>query len=215
MPGDIAYMGGTNERRDVTLSGSSASVAAVYGAGRLIVDGVTLTVTGSLTDPTSFEGAEVLNGGAIALTGAGRVQGGVLKGKGTVAGLVNNGGTVEPGAFPGTLSVAGAYSQGHGGTLRMEMEGDTSGTFDVLSVAGAAALGGTFELAGSCVPAASDTLRIVTGTLGGQWGVRGRRRGAVLRRLRGRRDHAVRGGRGGLQGTGAHADAVSHAHFNA
>ena len=75
---------------------------------------------------------------------------------------------VEPGASPGTLSVAGAFAQGPGGRLRMEL--DSATVFDVLAVAGAASLGGMLELAGAYMPSAADRLRIVTaGTLGGSF----------------------------------------------
>ncbi|MDA0163025.1 hypothetical protein OM076_22320 [Solirubrobacter ginsenosidimutans] len=98
------------------------------------------------------------------------LNGGTLKGRGTVRGLTNNGGVVEPGASPGTLSVAGAYSQGAGGVLRMEIEGAAAGTFDVLAVGGAASLGGTLDLLGAYVPAPGDQFPIVTaGTLAGTW----------------------------------------------
>ncbi|HEY6887536.1 MAG TPA: hypothetical protein VI300_07150, partial [Solirubrobacter sp.] len=98
------------------------------------------------------------------------LNGGTLKGRGVVRGLTNNGGVVEPGASPGTLSVAGAYAQGAGGVLRIEIEGAAAGAFDVLAVGGAASLGGTLDLLGAYVPAPGDQLPIVTaGTLGGTW----------------------------------------------
>jgi hypothetical protein len=94
------------------------------------------------------------------------LNGGVLKGRGAVRALTNNGGTVEPGSSPGTLSVAGAYAQGAGGRLRMEIDGPS--LFDVLAVGGAASLDGTLELAGAYVP--TEALRILTaGSLAGHW----------------------------------------------
>ena len=58
-------------------------------------------------------------GGALEVTGGPlTLAGGALRGAGTVTGAVaNNGGTVGPGASPGTLTIAGAYTQAAGGTL--------------------------------------------------------------------------------------------------
>ena len=121
----------------------------------------TLTQTAGLTEVlsgTTLDKLVVLNGGT-------------LKGRGTVRSLTNNGGTVEPGASPGTLNVAGSFAQGAAGILRAEIEGTAPGAFDVLAIGGAAMLGGTLQIASPAFsPAAADRLRIVTaGTLGGQW----------------------------------------------
>jgi hypothetical protein len=95
------------------------------------------------------------------------LDGGVLKGRGTVRAVTNNGGTIEPGASPGTLSVTGAFSQGAAGLLRMEIE--SAAAFDVLAVGGAATVGGTLDLVGPYTPAPTDQLRFLTagGILGG------------------------------------------------
>jgi hypothetical protein len=86
------------------------------------------------------------------------LEGGVLKGKGTVRSLTNHGGTVEPGASPGTLSVTQDFAQ-TAGTLRIE-DGD------LLAVGGTATLGGTLELVGG--PA--SPLRFLTAkTVSGAW----------------------------------------------
>jgi hypothetical protein len=69
-PGDVAYTGGSGQGRVITISGTSASVAAVYGGAALVVDGVTLTLTGGLA-PTTIESADVVGGGAVQATGAG------------------------------------------------------------------------------------------------------------------------------------------------
>ena len=101
------------------------------------------------------------------------VQGGTLKGNGTVRSIDNSGGTVEAGASPGTLTVTGPYSQGANGTLRTEIAGTTPGSeFDVLSVGGAATLGGTLAIANepAFTPALVDEFHILaSGSRTGQF----------------------------------------------
>jgi uncharacterized protein DUF11 len=76
------------------------------------------------------------------------LDGGRLLGSGTVAAPVtNNLGTVAPGASPGILTIAGAFTQGKKGTLELELNGTTAGTgYDVLAVTGAATLKGKLKL---------------------------------------------------------------------
>ena len=76
------------------------------------------------------------------------LNGGTLAGSGTVDGSVtNNGGTVAPGGSPGILTITGSYTQGAGGTLRIEIDGLTVGTeYDRLAVTGAASLDGTLAI---------------------------------------------------------------------
>src|SRR6185295_6896790 len=97
-------------RGSLENSGTITVNAGAFGAGP---DYGTLTQSAGLTNVlagATLDKLVVLNGG-------------VLKGRGTVRGLTNNGGTIEPGASPGTLNVAGAFAQGAGGLLRMEIEG--------------------------------------------------------------------------------------------
>jgi filamentous hemagglutinin family protein len=75
------------------------------------------------------------------------LDGGILKGNGTITGdLTNNGGSVEPGASPGTLTVDGDFTQGSGGTLVAELGGTGVNDYDVLKVGGTANLGGTLKV---------------------------------------------------------------------
>ncbi len=72
------------------------------------------------------------------------INGGTLKGSGTIVGnVVNNGGTVAPGDSPGTLTVNGNYSQGSGGKLNIEFD---SAANDLLAVSGLATTGGTLDV---------------------------------------------------------------------
>lgn len=97
------------------------------------------------------------------------LDGGVLTGNGTITmsgpPFSNNGGVIEPGASPGTLSIAGNYTQGAGGKLRIELGGLTPGSqHDQLIVSGAATLNGTLELApfGAFTPQVGQQFTILT-----------------------------------------------------
>jgi hypothetical protein len=113
------------------------NLATVQPTGSLsIQQGRDLTVPNGLTD-----GGTVTVGGSDTLTlTAGSLQvtsGGLLQGSGTVAGPVNNGGTVSPGEQPGDIrdfTVDGNYTQPSGGTLRIEAESTSSGEYDRLLV---------------------------------------------------------------------------------
>jgi hypothetical protein len=94
--------------------------------------------------------------------------GGTLKGVGTIQGNVNNsGGTVAPGASPGTLTITGNYTQGASGTLDMEIGGLTAGTqYDQLVVQGSTSLAGTLNttLVNGFVPVAGNTFTLIQST---------------------------------------------------
>ena len=75
------------------------------------------------------------------------LKAGRLAGTGVLNGSVDNtGGTVAPGASPGTLMLSGNYTQGSGGSLAIEVEGTGGGQFDRLAIGGNATLGGTLAL---------------------------------------------------------------------
>ena len=93
---------------------------------------------GITTDGMSVSGGTVTVGAGGELfssTDPLTLTGGVLKGTGEVKGdVVNNGGTIRPGASPGTLNVDGDFTQGSGGTLEIEVDGEGAGQFDVVAV---------------------------------------------------------------------------------
>ena len=96
---------------------------------------------------TQTTGQTILNGGALATSSTLNIQGGTLKGSGTVTGGVSNGGTVAPGLSPGILNVVGNYSQTAAGKLAIELNGTTVGTqYDQLNVTGTVALAGTLAI---------------------------------------------------------------------
>jgi fibronectin-binding autotransporter adhesin len=139
---------GSIVRDDADPTTGAATIAAP------LVNTGTLHVVRGTLDPgsnaaqqagvTSIDEGAVLGGpGARFLVAAGRLQGG-----GTFAGTLENAlGTVAPGASPGTLTVDGAYLQGPGGTLEVEVAGeDPASGFDRLSVTGAASLAGRLAI---------------------------------------------------------------------
>ena len=101
------------------------SATSAYTGATLITDGV-LRVSGSIS------------GSAVTVDGATAVLGGT----GTVgATTLLNGGSINPGASPGILSIAGNFTMGIGTTLGAEIDGTTVGAqYDQLSVTGTVTL---------------------------------------------------------------------------
>jgi hypothetical protein len=84
--------------------------------------------------------------------------------------LTNVGGTLAPGASPGTLAVNGNYTQS-AGLLEIELGGTSSGQFDKLNVTGNTMLGGSLDvnLINGFMPTLGQSWEIidVAGTLSG------------------------------------------------
>jgi outer membrane autotransporter protein len=127
----------------------------------------TWTVTGAPLSnlPWTIEdGTLIVASGANLGSGDVTVEGGTLKGFGTVGDLFNVGGTVRPGGSIGTLHVAGDFDQGADGTLAIEFNPQQT---SVLDVTGDAFLGGKFLAvpdAGSYAPGLTLTFLTTGGT---------------------------------------------------
>jgi hypothetical protein len=120
-----------------------------------------LSISGSYTQTS---GATILAGGSISSSTPLNIQGGVLQGTGTIFGNVTSAGQVSPGFSPGTITVAGDYTQTDSGTYAVEIGGLTPGTqYDQLAVSGHAALGGALSVAlvNGFVPHVGDTFTIL------------------------------------------------------
>jgi hypothetical protein len=95
------------------------------------------------------------------------VEGGLLRGGGTIAtDLSNSGGEVRPGVALGKLTVTGDYIQGSNGTLKVDVTGTAAETqYDVLSVGGSASLDGTIAVDSTgFTPADGNTFTVVQAT---------------------------------------------------
>jgi VCBS repeat-containing protein len=125
------------------------AIGALRNDGSLTIgtDSV-LTTTGEYVQAA---GSTVLEDTTSKLAASGarvRVQGGAMKGLGTVEpALEATGGRVQPGLSSGILKVAGSYAPGPNGTLEVEIGGPApSSGHDQLDVGTTASLGGTLDI---------------------------------------------------------------------
>lgn len=151
----------------VATTGASTGTVQVQGAGSLLSAGSFLAagLDFNLADSGGDATLEVGSGGTIAADTIQLGTSAILRGNGgTLLGNLLNGGTVTPGASPGTITVDGDYSQLPGGKLVIEIGGLTRGAdFDVLEVSGTAAVGGTLEvvLINGFVPQLADDFQFL------------------------------------------------------
>lgn len=116
----------------------------VTGTGTIEKQGAgALTMTNDTTAAIDIEaGSFVLTDTTVGTTNV--AAGTFLRGNGTILGNLFNAGTVSPGFSPGTIIVAGNYTQAPGGTLVMEFA--SAVLFDQLIIAGTATLDGTLQI---------------------------------------------------------------------
>ena len=144
--------GETHLRGGSTIFNTSATTETLTGGSdqtQPTVSGATTTlkVNGAFTNNTQYT---ILQGGAMIETTAFNLNGGELKGNGSINGNVTTSGTssvIAPGASPGALTINGNLTLSSGNTLMMEIDGMTQGTlYDYLDVNGIASLAGILEL---------------------------------------------------------------------
>nr|MBA3240670.1 right-handed parallel beta-helix repeat-containing protein [Acidobacteriota bacterium] len=149
-------------RKSAGAATTNFGTIALNNSGTVEALAGTLGVTGAAYTQTA--GTTLLNGGN--LTANVSLQGGELRGVGTITGDVTNpGGTVRPGLSPGCLNINGNYTQGAAGALNIEIGGATVCTeFDRLAVTGAATLDGTINLTliGGFDPPAGQSFQVMT-----------------------------------------------------
>ncbi len=152
------YPGAPGMVSDGTLEVAAGSNLALYTATLFSQTGGELVVAGQLQ----------VNSGPLDL------QGGALRGSGTVTGSISNtGATVEPGNSAGILTVTSNYTQAADGALAIELGGADPGTgFDRLAVHGSATLAG--ELNVTAIDGFEPTLGqqfviLTAGTISGQF----------------------------------------------
>jgi outer membrane autotransporter protein len=88
-----------------------------------------------LSGTNTYTGGTVLNAGTLTVNGAQALG---------LGNVVVNGGTLR--ADPQRINVKANYTQNAGGTLQLQVAGDTPGQYDTLNVGGSAALAGTLQL---------------------------------------------------------------------
>lgn len=156
----------------VVKSGAGKTVVNPQFFNSGLVDVQAGTMGGSAGPPpfTQTSGETDVASGAFLEMNA-TLDGGTLRGRGGVSHVTNDGGTVAPGAAGeiGVLSVAGNYTQGSGGTLEVDINGNTVGNggatgYDRLAVGAAANLAGTLAIVNnpSFAPQQSDVFTILT-----------------------------------------------------
>jgi hypothetical protein len=159
--GVLRNLAGATLARQAPL-GEFTAAARIENAGTIDVRAGTFGKAGDAGTIVQSAGVTHVAAGAV-LDQAVTMNGGALSGAGTVREVANSGGTVAPGDSRGTLSIAGAYTQGAGGTLETEVAGTTPGSFDQLAVGGAATLAGTLKIvrAAEFTPALADTFKVL------------------------------------------------------
>lgn len=134
--------GGSNP--NLNLGGTLTNTGAIATGG---ASANTSTIGGTIDQTGASAQVAIPAGTKLSLANPLLLKAGKLTGGGTLQGTVDNsGGTVLPGASPGTLTVSGNYTQGAGGKLEIEIGGTGAGQFDSLAVSGNATLGGSVAL---------------------------------------------------------------------
>jgi fibronectin-binding autotransporter adhesin len=158
--GTLRIAAGVNNTPSFTNSGT---IELDQGSSNPFLNTSTLTNTGTIktsggsantssingtVDQTGASAQVIVAGGTkLSLNNPLLLKAGKLSGGGTLQGSVDNsGGTVLPGASPGTLTVSGNYTQGAGGELEIEIGGTGAGQFDQLAIGGSATLAGALDL---------------------------------------------------------------------
>ncbi len=141
----VAVTEGTHEFQAVVDLGSDAAVDVASGSSLVFNNAINLN--GFQLNKT---GTGTLTFNNLSSSGVGTVAGlsGIISGSGTLGGdLDNQSATVAPGNSPGVLTIDGNYTQGSGGTLAIEIAGNTPGDqYDRLVVGGQANLAGTLDV---------------------------------------------------------------------
>ncbi len=128
--------------RDFTTAGAFSNAGLMtFGIGSDFQVGA----TGNLQDYTQSAGTTTVDGTLTASNVV--INGGILKGTGSITGSVaNNSGVVAPGGSPGTLTIHGTYAQSDDGTLAIQLLNSGSGNYSLLTVNGSASLGGALAI---------------------------------------------------------------------
>lgn len=167
------HVGGT------VAAGGAFGANAAAGTGLLRLTGTGSSLTAGevvIGAPATTPGhAGGTSGGGTVHVGAGSTltagtilvgTSGLLGGTGTIAGnVVLDGGTLAPGASPGTLNIVGSLNV-LSGVIRLEIGGTAPGQFDVLNVTGATTIANAtiiLDFVDGFAPMEGDTFTLFTG----------------------------------------------------
>lgn len=144
-------------------AGATAFAGGLTNSGTVNVNAGTLDLAGGYTDAG---GLLKLGGGSVTAPAGGLVLNtGLLGGVGTVTGNVTHNGTMNVGASPGTMTIAGDLTLGPASVLNIELGGTNQGVdYDLLQVTGTANLGGTLNVSlfGGFTGSVGDTFDVIT-----------------------------------------------------
>ncbi|MBX2851485.1 MAG: PEP-CTERM sorting domain-containing protein [Phycisphaeraceae bacterium] len=156
--GDLTF------RRAGALNISRGARVTIGGTADLAENNSSISLFGGTLTADTIDRA---GGGAFNFTG------GTLHTNTFIGDLTNAGGTLAPGASPGTTTISGGYTQQADGALEIELAGLLEGEFDRLLIQGDAALDGTLtvDVLTGFTPDLGDTFEIldIAGTLTGQF----------------------------------------------
>jgi len=169
-PARIVNSGGTltvNNQAGGTLNASGAETTEFNvpfsNAGTVNLNSGILSFRSTYTQTA---GATHLLGGSLSSLGTFDIHGGVLDGTGNITGNVTNGGQVNPGTSPGSISIIGNYTQTAAGVLNLDLNGLAAGTqFDQLHVNGILTLAGTLHTLLGYHPTVADSFVIINNDL--------------------------------------------------
>ncbi|MDC7713639.1 filamentous hemagglutinin N-terminal domain-containing protein [Vogesella sp. LYT5W] len=166
--GTLDIAGGT-----VTSALSNAGTMNI-GSGTVFNQVFTNAGTLNLSGSTSFLGGLTQSGGVVQLGSSGNaasigtsmltLNGGVLRGSGTINGNVSsNGGTFAVGYSPGSLVINGNLTLNASSVLNMELGGVGAGAYDSIVVNGQANLAGTMNVVswGGFTPSSAFNLPLI------------------------------------------------------
>jgi outer membrane autotransporter protein len=175
--GGVTFNGGTLQF-GASFNLANSRVITLGGAGGAIdTDGFSTTISQQIIGLGSLTKTGV---GTLIITGTNAYTGGTTLDAGTI--VVNNAQalgfgnvTINGGiltADPQPINVKGDYTQTAGGTLQLQVAGNSTGQYDFLNVVGNVSLGGTLQLLNlGYKPKAGDRLALVAaqGTVSGQF----------------------------------------------
>lgn len=148
--------------RTLTLTGTNAQANILSGSIANSAKGGVVNIVKQGTGTWLLEGVSTS-------TGTTTVEQGTLGGNGGVGGalIVNSGATFAPGGTGasaiGDFSVGGSFTLNTGAILAVQLGGTTAGTYDAMSITGAATLRGVINLSAvSFTPAMGNQFTVLT-----------------------------------------------------